>query len=69
MTDKIIKNMLRGVDLDTLDMIERKKYNYHRQGLPKIQALYELVKENDDLSEPLQEIKELIEEYEITVKI
>ncbi|AKG94240.1 hypothetical protein AVT43_gp66 [Polaribacter phage P12002L] len=69
MTDQIIKNMLRGIDIDTLDMIERKKYNFHRQGLPKIQALYELVKENNDLSEPLQEIQELIEAYEITVKI
>ena len=68
MTDKVIKNMLQNFDVDTLDMVEKKIYNTHRASLPKVQALYTIVKYGNDLSDGLNEIKEFIEDYEITIK-
>lgn len=70
MTDKIIKQMINNFDVEMLDLYELKKYNeYRAKGLPKFISILKLVYHHKDLSEGLQEIKDFIMEYEITLNI
>lgn len=70
MTDKVIKNMLNSIDLDTLSVLERTEYNLLRsQGFSKMIALLKLVYHYNDLSYSLYEIKELVNEYELKIKL
>jgi hypothetical protein len=68
MTSKIIKKMLNEFDIDTLDVYERLQYNEYLSSLPKLPALLKLVYSRHELSEGLQELREFIQEYELTIK-
>jgi hypothetical protein len=68
MTSKIIKKMLNEFDIDTLDVYERLQYNEYLTSLPKLPALLKLVYSSHELSEELQELREFIQEYELTIK-
>jgi len=68
MTSKIIKKMLNEFDIDTLDVYERLQYNDYLTSLPKLPALLKLVYSGYELSEELQELREFIQEYELTIK-
>lgn len=68
MTSQIIKKMLKEFDLDTLDSFEYCLFQDFNGRLAKIPALLRIMQENNDLSENLQEIKDFINEYEITIK-
>ena len=68
MTSKIIKKMLNEFDIDTLDVYERLQYNDYLTSLPKLPALLKLVYSGHELSEELQELREFIQEYELTIK-
>ena len=69
MTSKIIKKMLNEFDIDMLDVYERLQYNEYLTSLPKLPALLKLVYSKQELSEELQEVREFIQEYELTIKL
>lgn len=69
MTDRIIKSQIEKFDLDTLDTFERLTYQQYRKSNTKFISLFKIITENYMLSIGLEELKELIEEYELTVKI
>lgn len=58
---KEIKNHIKNFDLDYLNLVEKKIYKKLNKN--KVESLLELMK-NNDLSDGLQDLKELLIEYD-----